>query len=126
MPDINALIEHWQAGDERAAEGLYSHCQGQVFRLAYGILGNRADAEEVAQDALIYALSKINRYDPRRASFGAWLHTITVSRCWNKRRRRRLPLVSLATWLKRGGDVPDPTPDQEQQVVQAEIRIRGK
>jgi RNA polymerase sigma-70 factor (ECF subfamily) len=120
MPDISALIKRWQAGDESAAEALYNHHQGQVFRLAFGILGDWADAEEVAQDALIYALAKINRYDPHRARFSTWLHTITVSRCRNKRRRRRLFLLPLTTWLRRGGDVPDPTPGQEHQAVQAE------
>lgn len=121
MPDISALIERWQAGDESAAEALYNHYKDQVFRLAYGILGDWADAEEVTQDALVYALTKINRYDPRRARFSTWLHTITVSRCRNKRRRRRLPLLRLTTCLKRGGDVPAPAPSPEHQAIQAEM-----
>ncbi len=120
MTDINALIERWQAGDQRAAEALYNHHRESTFRLAYGILGNPADAEEAAQDALTYALTNIRRYDPQRASFGTWLHTIAVSRCRDRLRRRRLPQFSLANWLLGGGDAPDPTPSQEQQVVSAE------
>jgi RNA polymerase sigma-70 factor (ECF subfamily) len=122
MLDISALIERWQAGDERAAETLYNHYQGQVFRLAHGILGDAADAEEVAQDALTYALTKINRYDPERASFSTWLHTITVSRCRDRQRRRRLHSLPLASWLNQGGDLRDATPGQERQAVQAAIR----
>jgi RNA polymerase sigma-70 factor (ECF subfamily) len=123
MTDINALIERWQAGDERAAEALYYHHREQTFRLAYGLLGNQADAEETAQDALHYALSHIRRYDPRRASFSTWLHTITVSRCRDRYRQRRrlLPQFSLTAWLQGGGNEPDPSPGQEQQVVKAEI-----
>jgi RNA polymerase sigma-70 factor (ECF subfamily) len=122
MSDINILIERCQVGDERALEALYNYHQERVFRLAYGILNNRADAEEVTQEALIYALTNIKRYDPRRARFSTWLHTITVSRCRNVQRRRRGFLLSLTAWLKEEGDVPDPTPDQEHQAVRAEIQ----
>ena len=122
MPDVDALIERWQSGDERAAEALYNHHRGSTFRLAYGLLGNPADAEEVAQDALTYALVNIRRYDPRRAAFSTWLHTITVSRCRDRQRRRRLPTLSLIAWLQRGGDVPDVTPAPEHQAIQAETR----
>jgi RNA polymerase sigma-70 factor (ECF subfamily) len=120
MTDINALIERWQSGDQRAAEALYNYHREQTFRLAYGLLGNPADAEETAQDALTYALTNIRRYDPQRASFGTWLHTIAVSRCRDRLRRRRLPQFSLTAWLRGGGDAPDPAPSQEQQVVSAE------
>ena len=118
MADIGALIERWQHGDERAAEAIYHHFRDSTFGLAYTLLDDAADAEEVAQDTLAYALTHIDRYDPRRARFTTWLHTITVSRCRNKRRRRFLPSLSLFTWLRRGGDTPDPTPGPEPQAVQ--------
>jgi RNA polymerase sigma-70 factor (ECF subfamily) len=120
MSDVNRLIQRWQAGDERAAEALYNHHQASVFRLAYGLLGEAADAEEAAQDALTYALVNIHRYDPRRASFATWLHTITVSRCRDRYRRRRLPSLSLTGWLQRGGDVADLAPGPERRAIQAE------
>src|SRR5512135_113045 len=102
MIDIDELIHRWQEQDERAAEALYNHFRDQVFQLAYGLLGNLADAEEVAQDALGYALLNIRRFDPDRSSFRTWLHTITVSRCRNRYRRKRLSSVSLFTWLEEG------------------------
>lgn len=122
MPDVSGLIQRWQAGDERAAETLYNHHRDSVFRLAYGLLGNAADAEEVAQDALTYALVNIHRYDPGRASFATWLHIITVSRCRDRRRRRWLPSLSLTAWLQRGRDVPDSAPGPEHCAIQAETR----
>jgi hypothetical protein len=39
MPDIQALIERWQGGDQRAAEALYDAYRESTFRLAYGLLG---------------------------------------------------------------------------------------
>ncbi len=122
MPDIDTLIQRWQDGDERAAEALYNHHRERVFRLAYGLLGDPADAEEAAQDALTYALLNIARYDSRRGRFTTWLHTITVSRCRDRQRRRRLPSLSLSAWLERGGRLPAVTPGLERHVIQQEMR----
>jgi RNA polymerase sigma-70 factor (ECF subfamily) len=119
MADLGALIERWQAGDERAAEGIYNQCWNSTLALACALLDNSADAEESAQDALTYALTHIHQYDSAKARFTTWLHTITVSRCRNKRRRHFLPGLSLLSWLKRGGDAADPAPGPERAALQA-------
>jgi RNA polymerase sigma-70 factor (ECF subfamily) len=124
MPDIDAIVQRWQEGDERAAEALYNHYRESAFRLAYGLLGNLADAEEAAQDALAYALINIHRYDAQRASFSTWLHTITVSRSRDRHRRRRLPGLSLTHWLDRGAGPPDPAAGPERQTIERESRSR--
>jgi RNA polymerase sigma-70 factor (ECF subfamily) len=124
MPDIDSLVQRWQEGDNRAAEALYNHFRVSTFRLAYGLLGDQGDAEEAAQDALAYALVNIHRYDPQRASFSTWLHTITVSRCRDKHRRRRLSGLSLTKLLDRGGGPPDPTPGPERQIIEHESHSR--
>jgi RNA polymerase sigma-70 factor (ECF subfamily) len=123
MQNIDALIERCRAGDERATEALFNYHQGQVFRLAYGILGDWEDAQEVTQDALVYAITKINHYDSRKARFSTWLYTITVSRCRNRLRGRRFFWLSLTTWLEgHEGDVPDAKPDQEAVIIREELR----
>jgi len=86
---------------------LYARHAPALYRLAFGLLRDQKDAEEVAQDALAYALGRLERYDPHRSAFRTWLHTITVSRCRNKRRRRWLPSIRLADWLGGGNDLPD-------------------
>jgi RNA polymerase sigma-70 factor, ECF subfamily len=122
MSDLDLLIQRWCSGDESAAEAIYNQCRGITFGLAYALLDNAADAEEATQDALAYALSHIDRYDPQRARFSTWLHTITVSRCRNKRRRHVLPSVPLFTWLEGGNDEDDPAFDLEARVVQQDTR----
>ena len=69
MSDIHVLIRRWQAGDERAAQAIYDRFWDSSLSLAYSLLDNLADAEEAAQDALTYALTHIERYDPGRARF---------------------------------------------------------
>jgi RNA polymerase sigma factor (sigma-70 family) len=122
LADLSGLIERWRNGHEAAAEAIYNRCRGITYGLAYALLSDSADAEEVTQDALAYALTHINQYDPQRARFTTWLHTITVSRCRNKRRRHLLPSVSLLSWLKGGGDLRDPAPGLERQAIQDDTR----
>ena len=122
MSDIDALIQRWRGGDESAAEAIYNQSRGPTFGLAYALLDDPADAEEVAQDVLAYALSHIDRYDSRRARFTTWLHTITLSRCRNRYRRRLLPSLPLFTWLQAGNDAVDPAPDLETLVIQQDAR----
>ncbi len=122
MSDIDALIQRWRSGDESAAEAIYNLCRGATFGLAYALLDNSADAEEVTQDVLVYALSHIDRYDPQRARFTTWLHTITVSRCRNKHRRHFLPSVPLFAWLEGGSDEIDPSSDLEMRLMQQDTR----
>ena len=122
MNDFHALIKRWQAGDEWAAAAIYNQYRNTIYGLAYGLLADAADAEEVAQDALTYALTHINQYKPHKARFTTWLHTITVSRCRNKRRRRWLPSIPLLVWLKHGFDVVDFAPSLESQTIQADTR----
>jgi RNA polymerase sigma-70 factor (ECF subfamily) len=56
-------------------------------------LSDAGDAEEVMQDTMVYALTRIKSFDPQRASFTTWLHTITVSRCRDRQRQRRPAFV---------------------------------
>ena len=114
MVNSEAWIERWRAGDERAAEAIYNHYRNGLFRLAYVLLGDREDAEEVMQDALNYALVNIHRYRPEQASFKTWLNTIAVSRCRDRQRRKLLPRLSLTAWLRQGHDVADPALRPEQ------------
>lgn len=122
MANIEGLIQRWQAGDQRAAEAIYNQYRSLTFGLALALLNNQADAEEVTQDALTYALTKIDRYNPQQARFSTWLHTITISRCRNKRRRRYLPSLSLFAWRKKGGDVTDPDPGPERQMIHSAMQ----
>lgn len=82
-------------GDETAQRDLYEAYHARAFRLAYLLLQDTLDAEEVVQDTFVYAFRNVEQYDPGRAAFWTWLRVILVSRCRNKRRRKQLPRISL-------------------------------
>lgn len=94
------VVEAARGGDEAALRRLYDEHQHRVLRLAFGILGDTDEAEDVLQDTMVYALTHLNRYDPDRAAFSTWLHTIALSRCRDRLRRRRSYLDRVAEWLR--------------------------
>ena len=60
----------------RALDDLYRSHAGEVYRYAYAVLGNHADAEDVMQTTFVNALSALERGErPRKPS--NWLITIT-------------------------------------------------
>ncbi|MBU0704645.1 MAG: RNA polymerase sigma factor [Chloroflexi bacterium] len=104
------IIARATDGDEAAQRALYKAHHAAAFRLAYLLLRDTCDAEEVVQDGFVYVFRNLHRYDPERGSFWAWLRVTLVSRCRNKRRRRRLPVISLETLAAAGQSPPDPGP----------------
>ncbi|RLD09019.1 MAG: hypothetical protein DRI56_04845 [Chloroflexota bacterium] len=122
MPNLERLIERWRAGDEKAAEALYNIHQIKVYRLSFGLLGNKEDAEEAAQEALTYALLHIQDFDARRSKFTTWLHMITVSRCRDLFRKKRLPTLSFSAWFNRNRVPSPPEFSPEQRAMQSEKR----
>jgi RNA polymerase sigma factor (sigma-70 family) len=100
-------IERAISGDETAQRTLYEAHYAAAFRLAYLLLQDTCDAEEVTQDAFVYVFRNLHRYDSKRAAFRSWLRVVLVSRCRNKRRRRQLSTVSLETLAAAGQSLPD-------------------
>lgn len=96
---VDALIARAIEGDQGSFQELYDYYAAGLYRLCYGLLLNRQDAEDVAQEAFVYAFKNLKRFDPSRASFKTWLYTIAVSRCRNMYRRKRHPLLDLAQFF---------------------------
>ena len=123
MAKLDTLIERWKTGDERAAAEIYDLHQIRAYQLSMGLLGNAQDAEEATQDALTYALLNIHNFDPKRSQFTTWLHTITVSRCRDIQRKRRLPTISISDWLKGYRNRNAEALSVEQEAIQMEKQV---
>jgi RNA polymerase sigma-70 factor (ECF subfamily) len=92
------------AGDEPAFRVLAGRYAPLAVRLARRVTGNSADAEEIAQEALLRVWINAPRWRPL-ASFRTWFYRIVVNLCLNRRRRAPpLPLEAAA-------DAADPSPD---------------
>ncbi|HKZ08558.1 MAG TPA: sigma-70 family RNA polymerase sigma factor [Methylomirabilota bacterium] len=93
------LIQRLRARDTSALEVLMDRHTGRLYRLAYGITRNDADAEEVVQDAFLALFRKIDGFEGR-AALGSWLYRVTANAALIKRRGKRAELeVSLEEQL---------------------------
>ncbi len=91
--DDRELVRRAQGGDKEAFEVLVRKHQGRVFAVAGGILRNREDVEDTAQQVFLKAYFSLKRFD-QRAAFSTWLYKITVNECWDLLRRKKVrPLV---------------------------------
>jgi RNA polymerase sigma-70 factor, ECF subfamily len=98
-PDDRALLDRAVAGDVGALEALMSRHSGRVYRLAYGITRNQADAEEIVQDVFLTLVRKGAGFEGH-AALTSWMYRVTTNVALNKRRGKRRELeVSLEEHL---------------------------
>jgi RNA polymerase sigma-70 factor (ECF subfamily) len=83
-----ALLQGLGRGDPGAASAFVHQFQRRVYGLARTIVGDRTQAEEVAQEALIRAWRKAGSYDSRRGSVSTWVFTITRNLAVDSLRRK--------------------------------------
>ena len=87
------LVKQAQKEDKEAFEELVRRHQARVFAVAGGILRNKEDVEDIAQQVFLKAYFSLKRFD-QRAAFSTWLYKITVNECWDLLRKRKVrPLL---------------------------------
>ena len=91
-----------ETGADLTFERLYEMYRSRVFRTAYRMLSNRADAEDVTQDVFVKVFKKLGSFRGDSA-VSTWIYRIAVNACLDFRRRRRLrQAVSLDDGLEVG------------------------
>jgi RNA polymerase sigma-70 factor (ECF subfamily) len=103
----HATIQAVLAGDKEAYGALVVRHSQSLFRVAFRITGNEADAEEVVQDAFLRGYRKLEGFESR-ANFGTWIYRIAVHCALDKVKHRR------GDDAMRVGDSNDPEQDQMQ------------
>jgi RNA polymerase sigma-70 factor, ECF subfamily len=106
-PEDAALIAACLRNEQMAFASLYERFAPGLYRLCYGLVLNRQDAEDVVQESFVYAFKNLQRFDAARASFKTWLYTIAVCRCRNTYRRKRPQLIDLGQLFGRDIAAPD-------------------
>lgn len=89
------LVERSKKGDREAFEHLVKIYEHKVYTIAYRLMGNHADAADLAQDAFIKIYQALPNFRGD-SSFSTWIYHITVNVCRDElRKRQRRPTVSL-------------------------------
>ena len=111
-------IEAAQRGDHEAFARLVEAYKQPIYNIAYRMLGNASEAEDVAQEVFLRAYLKLATYD-RERKFSTWLLSIASNYCIDVLRRRRAQLVTLddAEFA-----IPSREPGPEELAVEGEQR----
>lgn len=123
--DEPELVRRARAGDAAAREALVVAHRRQAFLLALQLLGNREDALDATQDALLRFLTTLDRFHPDQP-VRPWLYSIVRNRCRDLMRRGR---VRRAEPLEPDGErwrpeLVDGHADPHRDAEQAELRRR--
>ncbi|HUP59957.1 MAG TPA: sigma-70 family RNA polymerase sigma factor [Thermoanaerobaculia bacterium] len=86
--DERALIERVQSGDTSAYDALVSHYLRKVVSIAWNIVRNAHDAEDLAQEAFVKAYQSIGRFRSGEP-FGPWIYRIVTNLSLDLLKHRR-------------------------------------
>jgi RNA polymerase sigma-70 factor, ECF subfamily len=93
-PPDGDLVRRTRQGDPEAYGELVRRYQAAVFNVCYRLLGERAAAEDLAQEAFLRAYQRLDRYDALRP-FGPWLRRVAANLCLNHLARPGQPEAAL-------------------------------
>jgi RNA polymerase sigma-70 factor (ECF subfamily) len=100
--DESDLVRAAQGGDESAFTGIVVRYQRAVYRIAYGLVRNHSDADDLAQETFIRAYQAIGRFRVGEPLL-PWLSRITVNLAYSLfRRRKRRPETALDPLVESG------------------------
>ena len=82
------LVRRTLEGDHEAYRALVNAYQSKVYGIAYGVIHNREDALDIAQEVFIKAFSRLRSFRGS-SSFYTWLYRITVNLAIDHARKKR-------------------------------------
>ena len=112
MASDEILVRWCQRGDKRAFDALVGKYWAAIYQVAYRMLMNESDAEDVTQEVFLRAYRSIRRCDPKKG-FENWLYRIALNRCRTQRaasaNERAVSAADLhaLSAANRGEEIPD-------------------
>src|ERR671932_2481522 len=84
-----SLVRRAQSGDEAAFREIVERYQSKVFSIIHGIVRQRNDVEDIAQQVFAKIYFSIKNFD-FRSSLITWIYKITVNECFDYLRKKRV------------------------------------
>lgn len=103
------LVQRVGVGDKRAAAELVRRHLPKMVGLARRMLGNHAEAEDVAQDVFLRVWKHANAWRPGQAKFETWMHRVAMNLCLDRLRRSG----------RQGGEISPEMPDKRASATRA-------
>src|SRR2546427_6622618 len=114
--DDERLVAQFLQGDESAFDGLVTRHRQGVYRLAYRLLGNHEEADDVSQEAFLRAYRALPGFRGD-ASFRTWITRIVINLALSARRAR------IATVAIESTAAPKGEPAGPEATLKREVRL---
>ena len=126
IPSDRDLITRTLDGDGSAFASLVERFQRKIYRLAYAIVRDDAEADAVTQDTFIQAYMNLGKFEGR-SEFETWLTRIAINRSRDSLRRRRYVSLFVRTDRDDENEMEmlepvDGRPDPERQIMAGQLR----
>jgi RNA polymerase sigma-70 factor (ECF subfamily) len=109
------LVVRIAAGDHTAARALMGRHLPRILNLSRRMLGNQAEAEDVAQEVFLRVWTHAARWKPGAAKFETWLHRVAINLCYDQLRKKR------PTHLDAIAEPVDPAPGPAASLFQSQV-----
>ncbi len=94
-PTDDALLVLFAGGDSHAAQELTRRLAPRAYGVALRVLGDRAEAEDVAQEAMLRLWRMSPDWQPGKAKVSTWLYRVVLNLCLDIKRRGRGGMAAL-------------------------------
>ncbi len=115
MIETEEAVRRFVEGEEEAFGPIVRRWEKKIYNLAWRMMGNREDAQDVVQETFLSVFKSIRSLrDP--GSFSTWIYRIALNHCRARRRSVRFPLSDLG---------PDQTGDEGSPLYRIAAEDRG-
>lgn len=116
-PD-ESLLARVAEGDPAAVRALVARKLPRLMSLGQRMLGEAAEAEDMAQEAFLRVWKQAPRWKPGAARFDTWLHRVALNLCYDRLRKRREVLTDEPP------ETVDPAPSAERGLEAKDTAVR--
>lgn len=94
--ELHHIIREAKQGSKAAFAELVRRFKDHVYRYAYGMLGDKMEAEDVSQEAFVKCYTSLSRLESE-FSFASWLNRIVFNLCMDRLKKRQREKTSTAS-----------------------------
>lgn len=125
---VNKRIKEVLNGDQNAFAEIVELYQDKLYRVCYRMLGNKHEAEDIAQEAFVRAFINIHTFDINR-KFSTWLYRIGTNLCIDRIRKKKPDYyldadIAGTDGLNMYSQIASTTELPEEEVVKMEMQER--
>jgi len=118
--DDRELVRRMRAQDPEALRLVVERYQKRVFALVYGIVRDKHEVEDVAQEVFLKVYTRIGAFD-ERSKFYTWLYRVAANAAKDHvKKRSRRPAIALDEEV----GIPDLEPGPGERAATSEVRLR--